>query len=277
MEAKIYECILKNKLDEALLFACQTNRLDIIRMLVREYDAKLTSGCLIEAALFGDLDIVKFIVEHNVDVNQKRYGISPLFAAIIGGKKPIVQFLCEAGAEISNDCIFKSPESNIDILRYILSKGEAYFSPFTLGLLLIIACQNGIFENVDYLVSKGANVHIEDDLPVQEASACGDLKIVKYLVIAGANIRTSNDLALRRSCSERNFEVVRYLCEAGADRSVISPEAERYLQLYERTRVRAQKKIYFWWIPICYDTRRDCGKRMMIRNWEATKELFDTQ
>ena len=28
----------------------------------------------------------------------------------------------------------------------------------------------------------------------------------------------------------------------------------------------AQKKIYFWWIPICYDMSRECGKRMAHRN-----------
>ena len=40
-----------------------------------------------------------------------------------------------------------------------------------------------------------------------------------------------------------------------------------------KLRERAQKKIYYWWIPICYDTLRECGKRMMLRNLEKAKEL----
>ena len=36
---------------------------------------------------------------------------------------------------------------------------------------------------------------------------------------------------------------------------------------------RAQRRIYFWWIPICYDINRECGKRMMLKNLEKAKEL----
>jgi len=40
-----------------------------------------------------------------------------------------------------------------------------------------------------------------------------------------------------------------------------------------KIRERAQKKIYYWWIPICYDINRESGKRMMLRNLEKAKEL----
>ena len=40
-----------------------------------------------------------------------------------------------------------------------------------------------------------------------------------------------------------------------------------------KIRERAQKKIYFWWIPICYDVNRETGKRMMMKNLEKAKEL----
>jgi len=36
----------------------------------------------------------------------------------------------------------------------------------------------------------------------------------------------------------------------------------------------ASKKIYFWWIPFCYDINRESGKRMMQNNWEKTCELL---
>ena len=38
--------------------------------------------------------------------------------------------------------------------------------------------------------------------------------------------------------------------------------------LYEKNKLRAQKKIYFWWIPICYDTRRTCGRNMLEVNYK---------
>lgn len=30
----------------------------------------------------------------------------------------------------------------------------------------------------------------------------------------------------------------------------------------------AAKKIYFWWIPICYDLNRQCGQRMALKNYQ---------
>ena len=42
----------------------------------------------------------------------------------------------------------------------------------------------------------------------------------------------------------------------------------------ERFRVTAQKKIYFWWIPICYDIERDCGKRMAQKNVDEYKTIM---
>jgi hypothetical protein len=40
-------------------------------------------------------------------------------------------------------------------------------------------------------------------------------------------------------------------------------------------RIRAQKKLYFWWIQICYDITRDCGKRMAEKNFREYEKLVD--
>ena len=84
---------------------------------------------------------------------------------------------------------------------------------------------------------------------------------------------------LIQACKEGDLEVVKYLYEAGADISEISEKHKKYILFCEKMktkiRERAQKKIYFWWIPICYDITRDCGKRMMQKNWEATYKLLD--
>ena len=42
-------------------------------------------------------------------------------------------------------------------------------------------------------------------------------------------------------------------------------------KMQEKKRIRAQKKIYFWWIQICYDLehKSGCGQRMAQRNLEV--------
>ena len=46
-------------------------------------------------------------------------------------------------------------------------------------------------------------------------------------------------------------------------------------RMQEKTRIKAQKKIYYWWIPICYDIERECGKRMAQKNVYEYQRLMN--
>ena len=82
---------------------------------------------------------------------------------------------------------------------------------------------------------------------------------------------------LIQACKEGDLERVKYLYEAGANISKISEKHKKYILFCEKMktkiRERAQRRIYFWWIPICYDINRECGKRMMQKNLEKAREL----
>ncbi len=97
---------------------------------------------------------------------------------------------------------------------------------------LIMACRNGHFEVVEYIIEscngsleqsglvnfEGEN--IEGAPPLWCASAAGHLRIVKYLVSKGANVNSttkSNSTALRAACFDGHIEIVRYLVENNAD------------------------------------------------------------
>ncbi len=45
-------------------------------------------------------------------------------------------------------------------------------------------------------------------------------------------------------------------------------------RLYEQNVIRSQRRLYFWWISICYDVKRDCGKRMMDKSWRRVKDMY---
>lgn len=47
-------------------------------------------------------------------------------------------------------------------------------------------------------------------------------------------------------------------------------------KMKNKNRERAQKKIYFWWIPICYDISKPCGQRMAQRNLERFDTMMKT-
>ena len=72
-------------------------------------------------------------------------------------------------------------------------------------------------ETFEYLVSVGADVHVDNDFAIRYASEEGHLDVVKYLVSIGADIHADNNYAVRHASEEGHLEVVKYLVELGSD------------------------------------------------------------
>ena len=144
------------------------------------------------------------------------------------------------------------------------------------------AAANGHIDVLKYLYKEfGADIHSKDDTALRVAAQNGHLEVVKYLCDAGADLHKHNDAAVCWASLFDHVEVVKYLCEKGADPTYISKRCQEYISFCEkiqrRIRDRAQKKIYFWWIPICYSLTHPsgCGKRMMQKNWQKTTEILN--
>ena len=62
--------------------------------------------------------------------------------------------------------------------------------------------------------------------------------------------------------------------------SLSETKAKLYIEfcskMKEKIKNRAQKKIYFWWIPICYDIMRTCGQRMAQKNLNKFEQMITT-
>ena len=142
------------------------------------------------------------------------------------------------------------------------------------------ASENGHLEMVKYLVEKcGADVRSDNDCAVRWASGNGHLEVVKYLVEkCGVDVRVIDNQAVRWASGYGHLEVVKYLVEkCGAVLSTPNPRYKKYFLIYEKgeekRRERASKKIYFWWVQVCYDVKRPCGNRMMRRNYEEYHKI----
>lgn len=66
-------------------------------------------------------------------------------------------------------------------------------------------------EFVKYLISKGANIHANNEEALRYYSRFGDIETVKYLVSKGANIHIYNKEALRWPKEYKRIEVVKFL------------------------------------------------------------------
>ena len=75
----------------------------------------------------------------------------------------------------------------------------------------IKAISFGKLSVVEYLVSKGADIHAGDDWALQMASYNGNLPMVEYLVSKGADIHALNNKALQLASLMGHLHVVEYL------------------------------------------------------------------
>ena len=182
--------------------------------VLKETDFKLNSAFkesfLKEAAEYGHLEIVKYLVKHGADIHtQNDYALR---YATEKGYLDIVKYLVENGADIhaNNDFSLRSAADNghLEIAKYLVEQGADIHALQDFSLRW--AATNGHFEIVKYLVEHGADVHAQDDFCLVWPAAKGNLKIVKYLVEHGINIQ---DYALRRAAEHGHAEVVEYLQE----------------------------------------------------------------
>ncbi|MFJ8219748.1 ankyrin repeat domain-containing protein [Bacillus cereus] len=90
-----------------LHIAAKKGNLDIVKFLVEEgidIDARggtFDSSALNSAAGSGYLDIVKYLVRASAELDVSLAKRNPLFGAIYGGYKNVVEFLVEKGIDIS--------------------------------------------------------------------------------------------------------------------------------------------------------------------------------
>jgi len=98
----------------------------------------------------------------------------------------------------------------------VLSENEINYRKYN-GKNLVDLCEIGDLNGVKYLVSMGADIHIDKDHPLKLSAWHGHLEVVKYLVSVGADIHAQDDYALRSSAHYGYLEVVKYLVLMGAD------------------------------------------------------------
>jgi ankyrin repeat protein len=225
--------------------ACSNGFFEIAEHLVKEVDIEMNDNvCLINASSKGYIDIIKMLIDNGTNISSK------------------------------NNLSFRSAcaYGNLDIAKLLLEKGAKIHSKNDYAIRW--ASYYGHYEVVKFLVEMGANINAKNDLSLRLACTSGSLAMVKYLVEVGAKCC---DDALFRASQNGHVEIVKFLVENGCSIEIASERDKAYILLCQKNKlkkqIRAQKKIYFWWIPICYDLNRECGKRMAEKNLQKFLEM----
>eukprot|EP00833_Pecoramyces_ruminatium_P015503 jgi/Orpsp1_1/1189535/evm.model.d7180000072697.1 len=176
--------------------------------------------------------IVRYLIEHGVDINQQDDIdiTTPLIASFSYKNNAIIEYLIKNGADINqtdssgnSPLILASSNNDEDIIKYLIEHGANVNQKDNSGNTpLIIACQHKNENMVKYLVECGALVNMENNsnnTALTIACMNGHERIIKHLVDQGANVNQKNnihDTPLIFACRNRNEKIVRYLVEHGA-------------------------------------------------------------
>lgn len=197
--------------------ACAEGDIESVKNLISENKTKNIpeneenySKELVLACEKGHKDIVKYLLtsldcENKVEINYRQH--SPISKACENGHIEVVRCLLAIAKEFDNEymgprnIVDKGKEydllihgvgsaastGNVKSLDFLLTyPGFNYHEEF-LNHNLIYACKNGCVEVVQYLLNSEnidvhANIHFDNERPLETACRHGELEVVKYLV-----------------------------------------------------------------------------------------------
>ena len=180
----------------------------------------------------GNETMVKYLVEHSIDINNKgKNGKTPLFYGCKNGNENILRYLVKHGADINKEYDYgKTPlfdacrSGNENIVKYLVEHEADINKETDNGQTpLFDACRKENENIVKYLVEHGADINKENrrgKTPLFYAYYSENENIVKYLVEHGADINKEDEdgkTPLFDQCWGGNENIVKYLVEHGAD------------------------------------------------------------
>ncbi|XP_057317964.1 ankyrin-3-like [Microplitis mediator] len=185
----------------------------------------------------GYQQIVKLLIEYNVDVNHRSF-LEPgcLITAIKNDNFEIFQLLLDAGADIhifynGKSLIFMAVDKNsYEITKHLINHGADVNTCFRDKTLLYRAVENENERIVELLINNKVDVnkiikdkYLLNSFPtaLYKAVEIGNLNIVKILINA-PNIDVDlsgrlNDLPLHEAIRKNNYEITKCLIEHGAN------------------------------------------------------------
>jgi len=198
----------------------------------KDFSKYNSSFYLFNACKSGNKRAVKFLLEHDADINKENIdGWTPLFSACSEGHIDVVKYLVEHGANINNEddngntpLFYASKKNHEETVKYLVEHGANINKENVDGWTpLFSACYEGHIDVVKYLVEHGANINKKDEsgwTPLIIACQVGHTVIVKYLVEHGANINNENDndnTPFFYALKKNHEDIVKYLVEHGAN------------------------------------------------------------
>ena len=205
-QEKLYEDLSDaSKLTIAIYFG----DLNLVKQLV-EKGVEISDSSVGQAIRDDDFNLLKYLVEKNAPIPDRTVAE----AIYYNGNFDIVKYLVEKGAPLEAAVTNAALIGNLDIVKYLIEKGAKIPAD-----IIGTAAGSGNFNLVKYLLSNGAEI---DNKAVSSAVSKGNVDFVKYLLSKGAKI---DDAAVQVAMAHKNLEMANYLIDQGA---IINSQAIDY-------------------------------------------------
>jgi len=202
---------------------------EILKLLLEKFNFKQEDidNALSQASEYGHLDSVKVLIEAGGDISFSDY--SPIIWATFSGNIHIVEFLLKydiSQEALNTSLLYASRINYVDLIELLLDHGANIH--FDENKPLEKASHDGNIEAVKLLLDYGANVHALNDIALRRASKAGNTEVVKLLLDHGANVHADDNYALRFACKFGHTEVVKLLLDHGANVHINNNQALRW-------------------------------------------------
>ena len=192
--------------------AAKFNHLEIVKLLfakgadINQPGSYGSNAALISATWNDNLEMVKFLVDNNANINNQDVGGSTaLMIASWNGNLEMVKFLVDNDANVSlqgwekriTALMLAASKGNLKIIELLLAKGADINqeSP-TRGTALIQAALYNLLEAVKLLLARGADIDAQAfgvGTALMMAARMGNAATVELLLANGADITKKNE------------------------------------------------------------------------------------
>ncbi len=148
------------------------------------------------------LDIIKYHKNYDHTLAVKYFAYT--------GDLETVRHLCNLGATETVALVYACRGGFVHVFQYM----ESIMSGVNYDKCLCIAARNGRLALVIYMVNKGANIAYERSLPLRWACKYGNFNVVEYLISVGADVHV--ECALHWSSYSGYIDIVKILVSNGA-------------------------------------------------------------
>uniref|UniRef100_A0A7S3D8B8 Uncharacterized protein n=1 Tax=Palpitomonas bilix TaxID=652834 RepID=A0A7S3D8B8_9EUKA len=216
-----------NTCNNALSRAVFGNNQEMVRLVLKR-GGKCSIGKyhpLVICAETRNTEMARFLIEQGIQVTSVTGPVQPLASACAFDNPELIDLFLAEGADPNGDCIagqnalFAAAASgNVGVVTKLIDHGAHADGHLGSGLPLSMAIQNGHFDVVRCLVTKGAKVNVPSQ-PLLLAIDKGHSDMVLFLLEAGAHPNLSNgkkQSALYKASLRGDTSVVEALLSKGA-------------------------------------------------------------